>query len=180
VTRDWNMPRATGGCIACGQPFEVGQPFLACLYETESGYERRDYCPGCPPPTDPPPLGQWKTQRPEPAARRSPPFDREAVYAFFDRLEDSDRPEHVQFRFVLALLLWRKKVLKLEHAADDATPAVWEFREPRTDRRRRVLRPDLADDELERLSGQLEALLAGGTATADFVVPDALGENENG
>ncbi len=179
VTRDWNMPRATAACAACGRPFEVGRPFVACLYETESGYERQDYCSECPPPSDPPPLGQWRTQRPEPAARRRPALDREAVRVLFERLEDSDRPEHVQFRFLLALLLWRMRVLKLERAADDATPPFWEFREPATERTSRVRRPDLADDELERLSSQLEALLSGKTVAADLAVPDVPGESAN-
>ncbi len=158
---EWNMPRRTDACVGCRRTFEVGESLRAFLYRSEAGYERRDYCLRCEPPADPAPLGTWKTRRPEPAARRVQAFDREAVCSFFECLEGARDPAQVQLRFVVALLLWRKKVLKLERTAELGDHDVWEFVVVRSGTVHRVERPDLDEAQLERLSTQLERLLAG-------------------
>jgi hypothetical protein len=160
VAIDWSMPRRGDACVACGRVFEPGEPFQACLYETDAGYERRDFCQTCPPADERPVVAAWRTRRPPPSAPRVQPFDREAVYAFFERLSDAAEPQQLQFRFVLALLLWRKKVLRLERTLTEPAGEVWEFSVPRTGAVHGVVRPALEEAELERLSGQLEQLLA--------------------
>ena len=172
---DWSMPRRADVCASCQRAFAVGEAVQAFLYDAAAGYERRDYCQTCQPPEQPAPLGVWKTRRPEPATRKVQPFDREAIYGFFERLEDAQEPHQVQFRFVLALLLWRKKVLRLERTAAVDGHEAWEFVAARTGTPHRVVRPELDEQQLERLSGQLEQLLAGQPGELDIVVPD-LGE----
>lgn len=178
MSSDWNMPRRGEACAGCGNAFEIGEALLTVLYEAEAGYERRDYCAHCQPPELPAPLGTWRTRRPEPAAKRVQPFDRETIYGFFERLEDADEPSRVQFRFVLALLLWRKKVLKMERAVDDGGREIWEFLVPRTGTVHRVARPDLDEQQLEQLSAQLEQLLAGQPGELDVVSSEAGGEDD--
>jgi hypothetical protein len=155
------MPRAGNACVACGRTFEVGESFRACLYEMPEGYDRRDYCRDCPVPASPDPVATWTPRRAAPAPKRVQRFDREAVYRFFERLDEADEPDKVQFRFVLALLLWRKKVLKLERSVTVDEREIWEFRMPVVGELHRVARPELAEEHLERLSMQVEQLLAG-------------------
>lgn len=176
MASEWNTPRRSEQCAACGRTFEIGEVFSATLYESESGYVRRDFCHNCPVPGEPPPVGSWKTRRPEPAARKVQPFDREAIYAFFERLPEDGTPQQVQFRFVLALLLWRKRALRHERTLEEAGQEVWEFTTPRTGVTHRVVRPPLDEDQLDALSGQIEALLAqqpGDLLTADGRPEDA-------
>jgi hypothetical protein len=172
VKQDWMMPRRAEGCLRCQHAFNVGEVFQTVLYETSEGYGRRDYCLGCPPEETPAPLGRWKTRRPEPSAKKAHTFDRDAVLAFFERLTDSDDLRRRQLRFVLALLLWRKKALRLD--ATDATPTeeVWEFSVPRSDAMYRLVRPELDEDQLEQLSAQLEQLLAGGAGELETLPTD--------
>ena len=158
------MPRRAEACVACARTFEVGETFRAYLYEAESGYARRDYCLGCTPPSEPVPLGSWKTRRPQPIEGKALRFDAEAIYTFFERLEDATEPRQVQFRFVLALLLWRKKVLVLEHTHESDGAEYWEFHAPKLNVTHRVERPTLDEQQLEDLSNQLEQLLAGRSA----------------
>ena len=172
MSSEWNMPRRAEQCGRCGRTFESGEPFHAYLYKTDAGYARHDYCESCPPAAEPAALGSWRTRRPEPTVRKLQPFDREAIYGFFQRLEDAHEPGQVQFRFVLALLLWRKKVLKLEQTRDEPGGEVWEFTMPRTGSVHRVERPDLDEAQLERLSTQLELLMAGRAGDAGLVAPD--------
>jgi hypothetical protein len=155
------MPRRAEACSACGHAFDPGEPIRAYLYESPKGYERRDYCANCRPPDEPFAIGSWRTRRPEPAPKKVQPFDREAIYGFFERLHDADTPEKQQLRFVLALLLWRKKVLKLDHSEATAGGEVWHFVVPSTGDEHAVDRPDLEEEQLERLGEQLEQLLVG-------------------
>ena len=161
MATEWHMPRPGQVCAGCARGFEPDETFRALLFETPSGYERRDYCAGCTPPERPAPIGTWRTRRPAPVTKKVQPFDREAIYSFFLRLEDPDRPEQVQFRFVLAVLLWRKKFLKFERSLAVEGCECWEFSTRGSPDTHRVERPDLAEDQLERLGQQLEQLLAG-------------------
>jgi hypothetical protein len=159
------MPRHSPSCCACQHEFEVGETFVAFLYTAAGGFERRDFCTACRP-ADEAALAQWRTRRPAPRKRGAPAFDREAVFTFFTRLDDAETPEKLQFRFVLALLLWRKKVLRFTETIRDAEGEIWRFETPAGAQRYDVRRPDLDDAQIERLSAQLEQLLAGGAGDA--------------
>ncbi|MBU0639593.1 MAG: hypothetical protein KKB50_12065 [Planctomycetes bacterium] len=177
---EWDMPRRGDTCAQCGHTFEIGEVFRTHLCGSPEGYARRDYCATCSPTNEPDAIALWKTRRPEPATKRVQPFDREAIYAFFQRLEDANEPEQVQFRFVLALLLWRKKMLKFQQSLETDGCETWEFAVPRLGTSHRVARPALDEDELERLSSQLEQLLAGEPGELDIVTATASGERDDG
>jgi hypothetical protein len=168
LAREWQVSRAGRVCGGCGREFAVGERFRACLYEGDEGYARCDYCSECAVPEQPPALGTWLTRRPAEAPKRTHVFDPAAILQIFERLQDDPAVERQQFRFVLALLLWRKKVLKLERTrpAPEASDAeeLWEFRQTGADAVHAVARPGLGEDELERLSEQLETLLADAAA----------------
>lgn len=164
MNHDWTMPRRAECCAACQKEFEIGQPLQAFVYDVPTGYERRDYCVPCIATAGDNALASWRTRRPEPAARKTLAFDRQSVMSFFERLDEDGPPERVQFRFVLALLLWRKKAIKFIGATTDDAGEVWNFSKVAGNEACRVRRPELNEDELERLSGQLEALLSGGGA----------------
>lgn len=176
MSDNWQMPRRSEACATCARAFEVGQALQAFLFTTPEGYERRDYCLDCAPPEAAEAVGSWKSRRPEPPPKKIRPFDREAIYAFFERLEDSDEPEKAQFRFVLALLLWRKKALKFVQSEEQQGREFWRFVAPATGAEHNVIRPDLDEERVEQLSGQLERLLGGESAPLDLVV-DAAAEN---
>ncbi|MGD8452224.1 MAG: hypothetical protein PVJ57_10435 [Phycisphaerae bacterium] len=162
MATEWQVTRAGRVCRQCERTFEVGEVFRAVLYETRAGYEREDYCQQCSPPADREPVGTWQAQRAAPTTAKTPSFDREAIYSFFMRLEDEDQPEKVQFRFLLALLLWRKKVLKFRETAEANGRECWVFSVTGGDQTYRVVRPELDEAQLEELSSQLEQVLAGG------------------
>ncbi len=176
MTTDWNVARHGEQCAGCGHAFEVNETFAAVLYPGgDSGFERRDYCSNCEPAADPPAIGQWKARRFPPAEPKSAPFDREAMFEFFWRLEVTT-PEKLQFRFALALLLWRKKLLKFtETGVDDEGRELWQFKAPRDGSSHAVLKPELDEDQIETLSAQLEALLISGGAPAGAIAADSGG-----
>ncbi|TWT45639.1 hypothetical protein RAS1_20670 [Phycisphaerae bacterium RAS1] len=178
MATDWQMPRAAQTCGACGRSFQPGERFRACLFEQDAGYVRCDYCETCLPQGILPPIGSWCAHVAEEGAKKAPAFDREAIYNFFCRLEDAEEPDKRQFRFVLALLLWRKKALKFERTTDAADGEAWEFSSDAGAARHRVPRPPIDEAQIEQLSRQLESLLAGGgeidsRASANIPAPNA-------
>ena len=173
MSDDWQMPRHGEACEACRRSFEPGEKIQARLCEAPEGYERRDYCARCQPQAEIATIGTWWTHRPQPADKRVPAFDREAIYGFFEQLEGADTSEKQQLRFVLALLLWRKKVLKFDRSETRDDGEVWRFAAPASGTEHAVERPELAEDELERLGGQLEGLLTGEMGELSAITSDA-------
>lgn len=166
MATDWNMPRAAIRCAACEREFEAGELHQAMVIVAGDGYERKDLCLGCPPPSLLEPLGAWRVRRPQPQSRLRPALDREALYGVFSRLSDGDERSR-RFRFGLALLLWRKRVLQLSDTMLRDGEERWCFVAPRREQRFEVVRPDLDDEAVERVSAELELLLSGDAAAID-------------
>lgn len=161
MATEWQLSRHGDRCTACGRSFEPSESFQAVLLDGQAGYERCDYCTACVPNEHPGVIGTWRTKRPA-GDTRAPIFDREAVTEFFGRLDGAAQPEKVQFRFVLGLLLWRKKVLKFEETIREEDAEIWRFKAVRDGSAHSVRRPDLSEEEIERLSESLDLLLTGG------------------
>lgn len=165
MAHEWQMPRRGEACVSCGAAFEIGQPLRAYLFESPAGYERKDFCETCRPQNEADAIGFWTTRRPAPQARKSAPFDKAAMLSFFERLDGAESPEKRQFRFVLGLLLWRRKALRLDHSKRvDGEEEVWRFSSPAGEQVYHVVQPDLDDATIEQLSRQLEDALTGGAS----------------
>ncbi len=161
MATDWNMPRQAERCAACDRSFDAGEEIQVQLYASAEGYTRSDFCASCLLPDEPSVVGVWRTRRPPDELKSPQVFDRAAIYALFQNLEDTTEVRQIQLRFVLALMLWRKRVIQLERSIESDNRSIWEFSVPKSDTVHRVERPDLAEDELESLSLQLEALMSG-------------------
>lgn len=178
MANDWQMPKRGAACDVCNHEFEFGETMLACLYDSADGFARRDFCDNCQPPEEPRPVGAWKTRRPRPVEKKKQAFDMESIQRMFEQLEDADSPAPLRLRFVLALLLWRKKALKFDGSESDDQGEVWRFHAPRTGAACTVRRPDLDEERLEQLGLQLESLLAGSPGDAGALLAGAEGEHD--
>jgi hypothetical protein len=168
LNHDWQLPSRSEACKTCGRAFEVGETFRATLYDSPAGFERCDFCLTCRPTTQAAPLGAWKTRRPQPSAPKSQPFDREAIYRLFQQLEESEDPARVRFRFVLALLLWRKRVLRFVQSQSARGGEIWHYTDLAGKLEYRVLRPELDEQQIAELSQQLERVLGGEACESDL------------
>lgn len=161
MQHEWQIPRSGQSCSHCGKQFEVDQSFIACVYPQEEVLARLDFCVECVGAQPADPVGSWRAKRAAPSARKTAVIDRESLYSFFMSMTDSEDVQRRQFRFVLALLLWRQKVLKLVDTAGEGINEVWQMAEPRSGDTFTIPRPELDDTQIEQLSQQLEALIAG-------------------
>lgn len=157
---DWEIKKTLGQCFGTETPFKVGQDYYAALVETEQGLQRRDYSIDYWNEHHPAVFCFWKSRMPNPEQKKKLFIDDEMLMAFFDRLAEETDPEKVNFRFVLTLILMRKR--KLKYDSSEIGPdgsEVWLLRVTGQDRTEKVVNPHLTEDRIEQLSGQMGQIL---------------------
>lgn len=158
---EFDVARAGGRCFITGREIQPGEVFYSALLEGPQGIERRDYSADAwagPPEGS---LCHFKTRRPSKESQKKTFVDTEAMVTFFDRLADTQDPLRRRFRFVLALMLLRKRVLKYERTIREDGEEFWEMRRVRDRSLHRVLNPSLDDARISELTAELSVILAG-------------------
>ncbi len=158
---DYAISRASGRCAVSGRAFDPGEEFYSVILETGEGLERRDYSLAAwegPPPGA---LCHFKTRLPAREESRRTFVDDEVLINFFLRLAGASEVLKQRFRFVLALILLRKRLLKYEGTAREPEGEHWDMRLVRDKSLHRVFNPVMNDEEIEQVSGELSAILHG-------------------
>lgn len=129
------ISRSTGKCAATGREFAPGEPLIAALVEVAGQEElaRLDYSKdawdGGARPAPPAVLfASWKATHQPPDAKKKLLLSDEELLDLFEQLAASDQPRQRAFRYVLALLLVRRRILVYEGQRD----GVMHVRERRT------------------------------------------------
>ncbi|MBT8487131.1 MAG: hypothetical protein HKO59_05790 [Phycisphaerales bacterium] len=166
----YQVSRLTGVCAETGEKLEPGSLCVATLCDRaeDEGFDRKDYSmtaweQGARPERL---FSFWRTEVAAPEARRKLLVDDEVLMDLFTRLADDDRPQRVAFRFVLALILMRKRLLRfLGRRSDEAAGREWWKLRPRgaapEDPPLEVLDPRLSDEDVRELTAQLGEVLRG-------------------
>ena len=113
--REYKIEASSRRCHTCQRVFIVNDDYYSAVVETaEDLFVRQDFCPDCWNPEHSY-FSFWKTRVPEPeAASHGPRFvDMERLLQLFQRLEEQQEPEAQRFRYVLGLVLMRKRRLRL-------------------------------------------------------------------
>jgi hypothetical protein len=158
---DFEVARAVGKCFVSGREIAPGESFYTVLLETPQGFERRDYTIES---WTAPPEGSFchfKTRLPTKDHKKKTFVDDEVLIAFFHRLAASEEPIKQRFRFVLSLILLRKRLLKYERTIREGAAEFWEMRLMRDKSVHRVFNPLLDDAQIAELTSQLGVILAG-------------------
>jgi hypothetical protein len=125
---------------------------------------RRDFCATCFQEKRPEGVYYfWKATQQAPDdnnKRRQPVIDVDYIIEFFKRLEGDPAPQRIAFRYILALMLTRKKVLYFEEKKKDSSGNELQiFREKRGGQAHQVYEPSLSEDEITAVSAELGVLL---------------------
>jgi hypothetical protein len=116
---DFEIQRSTRRCAATDRALEPGELCYSVLEVRGADVVRKDYSASAwnGPPNEA--FGWWKSRVPEPNAKKIKLAPNEVLLELFDQL--AERPESEDMRYVLALLLVRRRVLRLD---GPALPAV--------------------------------------------------------
>ena len=112
---DFEIQRSTRRCAATDRALEPGEWCYSVLEVRGADVERKDYAASAwsGPPAEA--FAWWKSRVPEPHAKKIKLAPNEVLLELFDEL--AQRPESEDMRYVLALLLVRRRVLRLDGPA---------------------------------------------------------------
>ncbi|MBN1257725.1 MAG: hypothetical protein JXA52_08475 [Planctomycetes bacterium] len=166
---DWKVERGRKQCAATERPFEEGEVYFSVLIEQDDTFQRLDFS-----------LEVWKEQEKNqffsfwrtrmPSASEEPKrrfIDTEVIYNFFTRLADAESEMKLTFRYLLALILLRKRFLRLDEIIKqdgEEYLAVWDRR---VSKYLRILNPHATCETLEEAQRELSCIF-----DMDFVEPD--------
>jgi len=156
---DWEIKRPLGECSGSGTKIENGQEYYGALVETEQGLERRDFSVAFWESARPNVFCFWKTKLTAADQKKSLFVDDEMLMAFFERLANETEPDKVNFRFVLALVLMRKRRLKYDGTKQEADREIWRLRVTGGTEIVEVVNPHLSEEQIEQLSSQIGQIL---------------------
>ncbi len=165
---DYRIARPTGVCAATGRLLEPGTPCIATLCELpgEEGFERRDYsleawnAGGRPDDV----FSQWKTIVPDPHARQKVFVDDDVLLDLFESLAGQTGRKRLAYRFILSLVLMRKKLLRYSGRRGEGEDEQWLLAArgaPPDQPPIEVANPHLTDADVRELIEQLSEVLRG-------------------
>ena len=166
ATEGFTVGRFTAACASSGRPLAAGEPIVATLCEAPAdesgspGFVRRDFAldawtGGARPEGM---VCYWKTVAPAPDEKRRILVDDDTLLELFDRLEGDDRPQRVGYRWLLCLVLLRKRLLRHVRVDRDGDAERWLVQRRGTDESMppiAVVNPKLRDEDLQELAEHL-------------------------
>lgn len=152
---DFNIRPVAKACAESGRAFRPGDSCWSVLFEKDGELVRQDFSEEV---WNGPPvgaIGHWRCMVPESTDNGRPKFDPNSLFDYFLQLSDSPNMVQQQYRYVLALLLLRKRRLILEEVLEvDDRPTmrlVGSGGEGPFD----VAEEELSEDQIDRLQHQL-------------------------
>jgi hypothetical protein len=156
----YDVPRPEGHCAVTGRKIEAGEKFFAAIRETPDGLGRVDVLPeawegfdrtGV--------LAFWQTVMPAHEQKKKVFVDDEVLCTLFERLSDATEPVKVNFRFVLGLILMRKRLIVYEDARKEDGRDVWVVRMKGKEEKLLLTDPKLDEQQVTEVSQQLGEIL---------------------
>lgn len=182
---DWNIQARAHACQACQKPFVDKQPFHTLLFDERQGYQRLDVCEEC-----------WKTQygqgavdkkgfishwqsvyTPPPAAPPEP-IQKDTAETLLRKLVEQNAPEHAGARYILAVMLERKRILKVKTQLVENGARVFIYEHGKSGDLFSIPDPKLELNHLEQVQKDVAHLLEHGlngpaAESAPAATPDA-------
>lgn len=160
------VARPNGVCAVSGEPIAPGMTFMAALQDTPQGFVRLDVLPQHWEQLDRSDvMADWRTVMPTRQERKRVLADDGVLLELFEQLADAEEHSRKAFRYVLGLLLVRKRLLVMEGSTRDTQGReVLQLRRRGTEVHETfdLLDPGLDDEQLEHVSTQLRQILHDG------------------
>lgn len=183
---EWNIQSRAHACEACQQPFTDRQPYHTLLRDVPPELRRTDICEPCwqkqATPGAPAPAGfisHWQGvyEVPPPVVEA---IQKETAETLLRKLIEQNDPRHAPAGYILAVMLERKRVLKVKEQVLRDGKRTFIYEQPRTGDLFTIADPDLHLDQLEQVQRDVAALLEHGlTPPPAAEVPAPLAATES-
>lgn len=165
---DYGIGKPTGICASTGAVLDPGDACIATLSDSpdDDGLIRQDFSikawdGGARPEHL---FSYWKTKAPSPETAKHVVVDDQLLQDLFERLADDDRGRRIALRFIVTLILLRRRQLRYVGREGEGDSECWLMR-PRgsdpDDPPIAVRNPHLTDDNIRELTDQLSEVLRG-------------------
>ena len=154
---DFEVQRCTRHCAASGRELKAGETFYSTLAAEGSQVVRHDYAEDA---WQGPPegvLGWWKSQMPHRESKKMHWAPNDVMLHYFEQI--AENPEKQDVRYVLALLMVRRRVLRLEEKED--SPGELVVFCPKNEQTYHVAIADPPAERVEAIQNELAELLFG-------------------
>ena len=165
---DWDIQPRAHACEACGKPFADKATYHTVLYEENREFRRSDLCNAC-----------WQQragvgahehqgfisywqgvyEAPPPVAD---PIHKETAETLLRKLIEQNDPRHFPAGYILAVMLERKRVLKVKEQLVRDGQRVFIYEQPRTGDLFTIVDPNLQLSQLEQVQRDVATLLEHG------------------
>ncbi|MEJ0090442.1 MAG: hypothetical protein WDM80_11955 [Limisphaerales bacterium] len=169
---EWNIQSRAHACEACARPFADKQPYHTLLLDEPPELRRSDICEPC-----------WQQQFANDATSRAgfishwqgiyeapapavEAIQKENAETVLRKLIGQNDPTHAPAAFILAVMLERKRILKVKEQIVHDGRRVFVYEQPKTGDIFTITDPDLRLDQLEEVQRDVAALLEGGSTPA--------------
>jgi hypothetical protein len=156
---DYQIQPNSRRCAVTGRDLQAGERFYSALVEEDHRLTRKDYSAEA---WQGPPQGAvsfWTGHVPAATDKVKPRFDDDLLEDCFQRLEGQTEPSRVNFRYVVALLLMRRRRLRFETSVMDAGVEKMILSCLRSGARHEVINPRLSDDEMTQVQDEVFSVL---------------------
>lgn len=175
---DWNIQSRAHACQACEQPFTDQQPYHTLLFDARHELQRQDVCEPC-----------WAAQFSQGAADRKgfishwqglyepppaappDPIQRETAETLLRKLTVQNDPQYRAASFILAVMLERKKLLKVKAQSHENGVRVFHYEHPKTGDLFTIPDPNLQLNQLEEVQRQVAHLMEHGLGAPEAPTP---------
>ncbi len=157
---DYEIQGPTRVCAATGRELKPGDQFHAVLVEQVGKLVRIDYAAEMWPGSPPDAVAHWSGRVPATDKPRKLVVNDDMLLECFDRLKDSTDPDGMNFRYVVALLLMRRKRFRFEDVIRDAAGRdVLLLKDAKGGTVHQVTDPRLTDDQIAAVQTEVFRVL---------------------
>ena len=155
-----DIPTLSRVCAVTGLELKPGERMYGALFDEAGKFVRRDFSEGAWRGPAPGAIAHWAGRIPSARSLRKPTFNDRLLLDCFDHLAEASEPNRLQFRYIVALLLMRRKKLKFEdaHRKPDGSDTLI-LTDGRTGARLEVIDPKLTDEQVAAVQDEVFQVL---------------------
>jgi hypothetical protein len=163
MASDWEIKTRSEKCAVSGRPFQDGEFFYTLLFHDKDGFHRQDLSEEAWQQMRGDGMREvfsfWRAKFELPPAEPPEPLAKDTAESLLRRYMQEDDSMHTNARFILAVMLERKRILKQVSQSETPEGRTLVYEHTKTGEVFLIPDPQLRLDQVERVQDELAALL---------------------